>query len=118
MPTLAAFTIHGTHALTVASNTAFHVAGSAFYIEDGAEERNRISGNFAGFVHPLGRVDTCDAVGSVFGAPTIYQSATLLQPADWAAAGFYLRWVHGARAACVWFLAFAISACVPYATTW
>ncbi|KAG2447710.1 hypothetical protein HYH02_007170 [Chlamydomonas schloesseri] len=85
-----AFTIHGTHALTVSSNTAFHVAGSAFYIEDGAEERNRITGNFAGFVHPLGRVDTCDAIGSVFDAPTIYNSSTLLQPADWAAAGFYL----------------------------
>ncbi|KAG2425540.1 hypothetical protein HXX76_013584 [Chlamydomonas incerta] len=85
-----AFTIHGTHALTVANNTAFHVAGSAFYIEDGAEERNRITGNFAGYIHPLGRADPCDAIGSVFAAPTIRQSATLLQPADWAAAGFYL----------------------------
>ncbi|KAG2454241.1 hypothetical protein HYH02_001275 [Chlamydomonas schloesseri] len=85
-----AFTIHGTHALTVANNTAFHVAGSAFYIEDGAEERNRITGNFAGYVHPLGRADTCAANGSVFGAPVIRSSATLLQPADWAAAGFYL----------------------------
>eukprot|EP00198_Chlamydomonas_reinhardtii_P011745 XP_001701082.1 predicted protein [Chlamydomonas reinhardtii] len=85
-----AFTIHGTHALTVANNAAFHVAGSAFYIEDGAEERNRITGNFAGYIHPLGRADPCDAIGSVFAAPTIRQSATLLQPADWAAAGFYL----------------------------
>ena len=89
--TRAAFTIHGTHALTVANNAAFHVAGSAFYIEDGAEERNRITGNFAGYIHPLGRADPCDAIGSVFAAPTIRQSATLLQPADWAAAGFYLR---------------------------
>ncbi|KAG2444074.1 hypothetical protein HYH02_009017 [Chlamydomonas schloesseri] len=54
------------------------------------EERNRITGNFAGYVHPLGRADTCAANGSVFGAPTIRSSATLLQPADWAAAGFYV----------------------------
>jgi hypothetical protein len=101
-----AFTIHGTHALTVSSNTAFHVAGSAFYIEDGAEERNRINGNFAGFVHPLGRVDTCDAIGSVFDAPTIYNSSTLLQPADWAAAGFYLRSVAVWRGA-AWCTAYA-----------
>ncbi|KAG2489710.1 hypothetical protein HYH03_011817 [Edaphochlamys debaryana] len=85
-----AYTIHGTHALQVRSNTAFHVHGSAFYIEDAAEERNTIDGNFAGFVHPLGRNNTCDAIGSVFSAPTIRQSATLLQPADWAASGFYI----------------------------
>ncbi len=77
--------------MTVANNTAFHVAGSAFYIEDGAEERNRITGNFAGYIHALGRDDPCDAVGSAFSAPTIRSSATLLQPADWAAAGFYVR---------------------------
>ncbi|KAG2451086.1 hypothetical protein HYH02_004354 [Chlamydomonas schloesseri] len=85
-----AFTIHGTHALTVANNTAFHVAGSAFYTEDGIEERNRITGNFAGYVHPLGRVDTCAINGSLYSAPVIRSSATLLQPADWGAAGFHV----------------------------
>ena len=31
------------------------------------------AGNFAGFVHPLGRANTCTAVGSVFSAPQILQ---------------------------------------------
>ncbi|KAG2494043.1 hypothetical protein HYH03_007689 [Edaphochlamys debaryana] len=85
-----AYTVHGTHSMLVANNTAFHVHGSAFYIEDGIEERNLFSSNFAGYVHPLGRVDPCSENGSVFDAPIIKQSATLLQPADWAASGFYM----------------------------
>ncbi len=67
------YTIHGTHGLLVQGNTGFHVDGSCFYIEDGNEERNTIDGNFAGYVHPLGRNDTCTAVGSVFSAPVISQ---------------------------------------------
>ena len=62
-----------TNNLLVANNTCFQVYGSGYYIEDGAEERNNITGNFAGYVHPLGRVDTCRSNGSVFDAPLVYQ---------------------------------------------
>ncbi len=74
------YTIHGTHGLLVQGNTGFHIQGHCFYLEDGVEERNRMDGNFAGFVHPLGRGNTCDEIGSVFGADPVYQArSSLLQ---------------------------------------
>ncbi|KXZ41755.1 hypothetical protein GPECTOR_293g788 [Gonium pectorale] len=84
------YTMHGTYGLVVVNNTAFHVDGSCYYIEDGVEERNVIDGNFAGFVHPLGRADTCTAIASVGSSLTINQTATLLIPSDWAASCFYI----------------------------
>lgn len=38
-------TIHGTNALTVAGNVCYDHAGHGFFLEDGAERRNVISGN-------------------------------------------------------------------------
>ncbi|KXZ51321.1 hypothetical protein GPECTOR_13g808 [Gonium pectorale] len=84
------YTMHGTYGLVVANNTAFHVHGSCYYIEDGVEERNVVDGNFAGFVHPLGRADTCTAIASVASTITINQTDTLLIPSDWAASCFYI----------------------------
>ncbi len=75
---LPGYTIHGTHGLLVQGNTGFHIQGHCFYLEDGVEERNRLDGNFAGFVHPLGRDDTCTEIGSVFGADPVYQARSLM----------------------------------------
>ncbi len=50
------YTIHGTHNALVTRNTAFDTIGHCFYLEDGVEENNTITYNFAAkvaFIGPL-----------------------------------------------------------------
>jgi hypothetical protein len=50
----AAVVIHATNGMMVQDNTAFHVNGHAFYMEDGVEEDNWLEHNLAAFVHVIG----------------------------------------------------------------
>lgn len=54
VPHTTGFVIHGTAGLFLKDNTAFHVSGNCFYIEDGVEENNWLEHNFAGYVHVIG----------------------------------------------------------------
>jgi len=46
-----AFTIHGTSGALVSRGVAYDVSGSAYYLEDGVEENNRLEFNLAAHVH-------------------------------------------------------------------
>ncbi len=72
----AAFTIHATNGMLVQRNVAFDVVGSAFYLEDGVEERNVLDGNAAAFIHPMGRRDNCRPEGSIFGPHQVLEVRT------------------------------------------
>lgn len=80
------FVIHGTSQTTLSDNVAFDAAGSCFYLEDGVEEDNILDHNLAAFVHVIG----APAAGGGQEGSTHHESPGLAQPADAAAAGFYL----------------------------
>eukprot|EP01133_Synstelium_polycarpum_P013899 gene13899-16398_t len=80
------YTIHGTHDLLVSRNVAYNVNGHCYYIEDGIEENNTISYNIAAYVHTIG----LPAAGGGQGGEEFDESDDLRQPADAAAAGFYI----------------------------
>jgi len=81
------YVIHRTWSATVERNVAFNVQGHCYYIaEDGVETDNTVQYNLAVKIHPIG---TPPASATQFG-PIIVQSDEVDQPADTAAAGFYL----------------------------
>jgi len=45
---------HATSNLQLTNNVAFHVAGHAFYLEDGVEEACWLQRNLAAYVHVIG----------------------------------------------------------------
>eukprot|EP00955_Chlamydomonas_euryale_P030451 320552-Chlamydomonas_euryale.AAC.32 len=81
------YVMHGTHNLLVKDNTAFHADGHCFYLEDGVEEHNLLEHNAAAFIHVIGR-----PAGGITQDGTVHvqDASTLEQPADAAAAGFYV----------------------------
>jgi hypothetical protein len=80
------YVLHGTSNARLENNVGFSVDGSCFYLEDGVEERNTLAGNFAGLVRPIGP----PAGGAGQEGATVAESAAVAQPADAAAAGFYM----------------------------
>jgi hypothetical protein len=80
------YVIHATSHVRLENNVGFSVDGSCFYLEDGVEERNQITGNFAGLMRPIGT----PAGGSNQAGVTVEESADVAQPADSNAAGYYL----------------------------
>ncbi|GAM19287.1 hypothetical protein SAMD00019534_024620, partial [Acytostelium subglobosum LB1] len=80
------YTIHATNNLTVERNVAYDATGHCYYIEDGVEENNTVSYNFAAFVHSIG----APANGGGQGGDYFEASADLAQPADSTAGGFYI----------------------------
>ena len=79
--------VHGTNQATVNENVCFDVIGHAIYMsEDGNEEDNDITYNLAAYVHVIGQA----AAGGGQGGQTFLQSDQLTNPADAAAAGYYI----------------------------
>lgn len=81
-----AVVLHGTHEVLVDANVVYNVRGSAIYLEDGVEERNTVSFNFVAFVLVLLEA----ATGTGQAGIEVVASDAIAQPADVAAAGFYI----------------------------
>ncbi|EGG17944.1 hypothetical protein DFA_08945 [Cavenderia fasciculata] len=79
-------TIHGTHNLTVTENVAYDATGHCYYIEDGIEENNTVSYNLAAYVHTI----FASAGGNTQQGQWFNEQPELTQPADTAAAGYYI----------------------------
>lgn len=85
--------IHRTHNAVVTRNVAFDVYGHCYYIEDGVEVGNELSFNLAARVKIMGPLD--EASLREMNPPNQwgfvqYQTSGLANPADRAAAGFYI----------------------------
>ncbi|KAF6266444.1 hypothetical protein COO60DRAFT_1669869 [Scenedesmus sp. NREL 46B-D3] len=78
-------TLHGTNDVTLSGNVGFNVPGHCYYLEDGVEERNVLERNLAAYVHPI---QTAGSGGGQVGTDR-WQSATLFDPSDSGASGFY-----------------------------
>jgi len=78
--------VHGTNQVVVTENVAYDVVGHCYYLEDGVEEENVFSYNLAAYVHFIG----APASGGSQNIDDVIQSTSLSQPADTAAAGFYI----------------------------
>lgn len=78
--------IHGTHNVTLTRNVAHDITGHCYYLEDGVEENNTLSYNLASFIKVIGR----PAAGGGQTGEYFFQSDNLTNPADSAAAGFYI----------------------------
>lgn len=78
--------IHATHESLVTRNVAYDIEGHCYYIEDGVEENNTISYNLAAFIHTI----YANASGNPQTGEVYYTTSELEQPADTAAAGFYI----------------------------
>jgi len=86
------YTIHGTHGVLLAQNTAYDAIANCFYLsENGVEENNTVKHNLAAHVHPLGNLQD-SSLNGWYGQYLNYynESATLLVPADMSAAPFYV----------------------------
>lgn len=81
-----AFTLHGTSSVKISQNIAYDIMGSAFYLEDGIEEKNIFSSNLAAFVHVIKPLPN---YGGGQQAPPISSSKDRIVPTDATAAGFY-----------------------------
>jgi hypothetical protein len=90
------YTIHGTHGVRLAENTAYSAIGNCFYLsEDGVEENNTVQYNLAAHVHILGNMQDPSLGRSGNGFWGQYLSyytntSSLLIPADMSAAPFYV----------------------------
>jgi len=82
--------LHATHNATVSENVAFDVVGYCYYLEDGVEEDNTLSFNLAALIHFIGEAPWGNGQTTQINK----QSATLTNPADVTAAGFYITNVH------------------------
>ncbi|MBS2033044.1 MAG: G8 domain-containing protein [Deltaproteobacteria bacterium] len=85
--------VHRTDNAQVSRNVAFDVFGHCFYLEDGVERGNELSFNLAAHVKLMGPVD--DAGMAELNASTQqgfqeFATPELVNPADRAAAGFYI----------------------------
>jgi hypothetical protein len=78
--------VHGTNKMLVTENVAFDILGYCYYLEDGVEEENTLSFNLVAFVHFLGEAPW--GVGQT--TQIKKQTPSLTNPADVAAAGFYI----------------------------
>lgn len=86
------YTIHGTHGVRLAENTAYDAIGNCFYLsENGVEENNTIQYNLAAHVHVIGNIQDASDSSVFYGQYLAYYtaSASLLIPADMSAAPFY-----------------------------
>lgn len=85
--------LHRTDNALISRNVAFDVFGHCFYLEDGVEMGNEISFNLAAGVKIMGPVDqaSVDALNT-YGQEgfTLIESPEFSNPADRAAAGFYI----------------------------
>lgn len=83
--------LHGTERVEVSRNVSFDVFGHCYYLEDGLEFDNTFSYNLAARVKVMGDPDTVSelSTGAQEGI-VIVESETLKNPADRAAAGFYI----------------------------
>jgi hypothetical protein len=72
--------------MMISENVAFDILGYCYYLEDGVEEENTLSFNLVAFVHFLGEAPW--GVGQT--TQIIKQTPSLTNPADVAAAGFYI----------------------------
>jgi hypothetical protein len=82
-------TIHGTNQAYVARNTAYHISGHCYYLEDGVEENNTFEHNFAGYIHMIGPITNPDRYYSQR-QDDVWSQASVLVPADVTASGFYI----------------------------
>ena len=83
--------VHKTNYTTVRLNVAFNVSANCYYLEDGSEMFNRIEHNLAVRVLVLGT----PASGSAQGGEIFLEDPNVaIQPADHAAAGFYISNPH------------------------
>lgn len=85
--------IHRTDKALVSRNVAFDVFGHCYYLEDGVEMGNELSFNLAGRVKIMGPTDPLSLEALNTPAQegfTLSQSSDLANPADRAAAGFYI----------------------------
>ncbi|MBL8911875.1 MAG: hypothetical protein JNM17_14375, partial [Archangium sp.] len=85
--------VHRTNDTLVSRNVAFDVFGHSFYLEDGVEVRNELSFNLAARTKIMGPTDSMSL--ALLNPPdqwgqTLLDSPTMVQPADRAAAGFYI----------------------------
>jgi hypothetical protein len=84
--------VHGTNSSLVTENVAYDITGYCYYLEDGVEENNTISFNLAALIHNIGPENPWG-----YAQTTNYlytQSATLTNPADVTASGYYITNVH------------------------
>lgn len=79
--------VHRTDRSLVSRNVAFDNFGHCFYFEDGVEMNNEMSFNLAVRTKYLGATRPTSTIQEGF---TVTQSEDLAQPADRAAAGFYI----------------------------
>jgi G8 domain len=85
--------IHRTDNAIVSRNVAFNAYGHCYYVEDGVEQGNEISYNLAAGIKIMGPVDETALEELAFPSQdgfTLNASADFVNPADRAAAGFYI----------------------------
>ena len=83
--------IHGTNGLLLTENVAFDVVGHCYYLEDGMEQFSILSFNLAAHIHMIAAgsgADPPSANGDTL--QSVVQTDQLTQPADVAAAGFFI----------------------------
>jgi G8 domain len=93
-----AFAVHGTSGVLVTESVAFDVIGHAFFLEDGVEENNVFSYDFAAHVHPLGPVQNPSLFINTNGGGNFYgqqlsfidEGPNIILPSDLGASGFYI----------------------------
>ncbi|MBX3222131.1 MAG: hypothetical protein KF795_16555 [Labilithrix sp.] len=85
--------LHRTDHALISRNVAYDVFGHCYYLEDGVEMNNELSYNLAVKPKILGPIDQA-SIDALNGPPqtgfTLRQSSEYAQPADRAAAGFYI----------------------------
>jgi hypothetical protein len=77
----------------ISRNVAANVFGHCFYLEDGTEQGNEISYNLAAGIKIMGdvsRASIADLAAADQSGFTLYESPDFANPADRAAAGFYI----------------------------
>lgn len=94
--------VHKTNHTLIRKNVAYNVSANCYYLEDGSEMFNRIEYNLAVYVLPLGT----PAAGGAQTGQVFDEDSSAIQPADHAAAGFYIsnphNWVVGNAASGGW----------------
>ncbi|MDQ3230845.1 MAG: hypothetical protein M3Q07_03410, partial [Pseudobdellovibrionaceae bacterium] len=85
--------VHGSNNGTVSKNVAYDVFGHCYYLEDGTEVGNEFSHNLAARIKIMGSTD--EASLNVINTPgqggfTLAENDSFSNPADRAAAGFYI----------------------------
>eukprot|EP01084_Bolivina_argentea_P204467 349184_1 len=86
------YVIHGTNDTLLSRNIAYNVMGMCYYIEDGIEENNTLSYNFAGHIHPIYTPSGPRGGQSGYNHETVTGLGfdALAVPVDTSASGFYI----------------------------